>query len=542
MTLYPSIPLLHGLEKKGLLESYEEHADSARVRKYYRLTQKGKKFLQEKKQTNGRNIPPPSAKFWKEVFAVNVSDAFHRYAEKVCEQIRWKKAHPAVAQEIEDHLTDQKNAYLAAGDSESIAEEKALLQMGDPVSVGAALDQTHKPAPQWGIIGLVLLLFVLGGIIQVLLLKTIPVGNDALATHSAQVLFVFLPLSLAAFVGMYFLDFSFFGKHPYVLPLCPLLFDVIARMFGLDYGGQKWLSIGLLGLNISPSAISMLFPLAFCGLFYRLRSQGRRGYLISGVLAVVFCLFLSYCHTFSGVVTFVFSAGILMLIASKKKWFDKQRNMFLLLFLLAVVCLIVLLMFYAPFRYRYGWERLYTIFVPSGDPMGSGYLSTQLKTILSHCVLLGEGAALSETQAYLLTDASMLRSDYLLAYLTYHYGWVASGIVVLLLAVFLGLGFRKALKQKSIFGQMVSLTILCTFTAEILLYIPANLGIWLIAPIALPFLSYGATAMLINMALAGVLLSVFRTGEVYRDTAPHPIFSDSKFIQWADGKLTISFK
>lgn len=404
---------------------------------------------------------------------MNVSDAFHRYAEKVCEQIRWKKAHPAVAQEIEDHLTDQKNAYLAAGDSESIAEEKALLQMGDPVSVGAALDQTHKPAPQWGIIGLVLLLFVLGGIIQVLLLKTIPVGNDALATHSAQVLFVFLPLSLATFVGMYFLDFSFFGKHPYVLPLGLLMVDLAAQLFGVSYCGKRWFTLGSFAL--SPLALSLLFPLAFCGLFYRLRSQGRRGYLISGVLAVVFCLFLSYCHTFSGVVTFVFSAGILMLIAAKKEWFGKKnQTILLLLFLLAVVCLIVLLMFYAPFRYRYGW--------------------------------------------------------------------VASGIVVLLLAVFLGLGFRKALKQKSIFGQMVSLTILCTFTAEILLYIPANLGIWLIAPIALPFLSYGATASLINMALAGVLLSVFRTGEVYRDTAPHPIFSDSKFIQWADGKLTISFK
>lgn len=437
---------------------------------------------------------------------MNVSDAFHRYAEKVCEQIRWKKAHPAVAQEIEDHLTDQKNAYLAAGDSESIAEEKALLQMGDPVSVGAALDQTHKPAPQWGIIGLVLLLFVLGGIIQVLLLKTIPVGNDALATRSAQVLFVFLPLSLATFVGMYFLDFSFFGKHPYVLPLGLLMVDLAAQLFGEFYGGKRWFTLGSFAL--SPLALSLLFPLAF-----------------------------------SGVLTFVFSAGILMLIAAKKEWFGKKnQTILLLLFLLAVVCLIVLLMFYAPFRYRYGWERLYTIFVPSGDPMGSGYLSTQLKTILSHCVLLGEGAALSETQAFLLTDASMLRSDYLLAYLTYHYGWVASGIVVLLLAVFLGLGFRKALKQKSIFGQMVSLTILCTFTAEILLYIPANLGIWLIAPIALPFLSYGATALLINMALAGVLLSVFRTGEVYRDTAPHPIFSDSKFIQWADGKLTITFK
>lgn len=471
---------------------------------------------------------------------MNVSDAFHRYAEKVCEQIRWKKAHPAVAQEIEDHLTDQKNAYLAAGDSESIAEEKALLQMGDPVSVGAALDQTHKPAPQWGIIGLVLLLFVLGGIIQVLLLKTIPVGNDALATRSAQVLFVFLPLSLATFVGMYFLDFSFFGKHPYVLPLGLLMVDLAAQLFGVSYCGKRWFTLGSFAL--SPLALSLLFPLAFCGLFERLRNWGKRGYLLSGVLAAGFCLLLSLCHTAGGILIFVFSVGILLLVAAKKDWFGKKNRLLLLFFILVAVGLFSLLMLYAPFRYRYGWERLYTIFVPSGDPMGSGYLSTQLKTILSHCVLLGEGAALSETQAYLLTDASMLRSDYLLAYLTYHYGWVASGIVVLLLAVFLGLGFRKALKQKSIFGQMVSLTILCTFTAEILLYIPANLGIWLIAPIALPFLSYGATASLINMALAGVLLSVFRTGEVYRDTAPHPIFSDSKFIQWADGKLTITFK
>lgn len=471
---------------------------------------------------------------------MNVSDAFHRYAEKVCEQIRWKKAHPAVAQEIEDHLTDQKNAYLAAGDSESIAEEKALLQMGDPVSVGAALDQTHKPAPQWGIIGLVLLLFVLGGIIQVLLLKTIPVGNDALATRSAQVLFVFLPLSLATFVGMYFLDFSFFGKHPYVLPLGLLMVDLAAQLFGEFYGGKRWFTLGSFAL--SPLALSLLFPLAFCGLFYRLRKQGRKGYLLSGLLAAVFCLFLSYCHTFSGVLTFIFSAGILMLIAAKKEWFGKKnQTILLLLFLLAVGCLIVLLMFYAPFRYQFAF-RARTIFLPSSDVAGDGYVPAQLRAAISHSVFLGKGKDIVGISPILIEIPGMLRSDYLLTYLTYHYGWAVSGGLVLLLAVFLGLGFRKALKQKSIFGQMVSLTILCTFTAEILLYILANLGLWLIAPIALPFLSYGTMQLLFNMALAGVLLSVFRTGEVYRDTAPHPIFSDSKFIQWADGKLTISFK
>ena len=110
-----------------------------------------------------------------------------------------------------------------------------------------------------------------------------------------------------------------------------------------------------------------------------------------------------------------------------------------------------------------------------------------------------------------------------------------------LLAVFLGIGFRKSLKQKSVLGQMVSLSILCTFAAEILLYIAANLGYPLIAPIALPFLSYGGTALVIHMALAGILLSTFRTGEVYQDSAK-PVLNESKFIQWDDGKLIISFK
>ena len=44
-TLYP---LLHGLEKQGLVTAYEEAGGSARVRKYYRITAKGRGQLAEK--------------------------------------------------------------------------------------------------------------------------------------------------------------------------------------------------------------------------------------------------------------------------------------------------------------------------------------------------------------------------------------------------------------------------------------------------------------------------------------------------------------
>ena len=46
-TLYP---ILHGLEKEGFLDSYWEDTKSARSRKYYRMTESGRKELQSRKK------------------------------------------------------------------------------------------------------------------------------------------------------------------------------------------------------------------------------------------------------------------------------------------------------------------------------------------------------------------------------------------------------------------------------------------------------------------------------------------------------------
>jgi PadR family transcriptional regulator PadR len=44
-TLYP---ILHNLENDGIVTSYDDNADSARIRKYYHLSSKGKKLLIDK--------------------------------------------------------------------------------------------------------------------------------------------------------------------------------------------------------------------------------------------------------------------------------------------------------------------------------------------------------------------------------------------------------------------------------------------------------------------------------------------------------------
>lgn len=45
-TLYP---ILHGLEKGKYLSSYQQEAPTGRVRKYYRLTRRGKELLDDKR-------------------------------------------------------------------------------------------------------------------------------------------------------------------------------------------------------------------------------------------------------------------------------------------------------------------------------------------------------------------------------------------------------------------------------------------------------------------------------------------------------------
>lgn len=422
------------------------------------------------------------------------------------------------------------------GDSESTAEEKALLQMGDPVAVGAALDSTHKPAPQWTMMGLVMVLFLLGAVIQFLFLKNVLANTDFQGV-SMNTLIIFLPISLAVFFMAYFLDFSFFGKHPYILPISIILIDTLTQFFGIWYGGGRWLHFG--PFSLSPASVTLLFPLAFCSILYKLREKGIKGYWLSGIIAACFCAVLLIWHPTGGIVVFICSAGFLMLVAAYKKWFSNgAKTIFALLVIMAVVCVFVL-SFTAQFRYRLA--GMTAILHPEIDPTGAGYLSDILQNMIKNSALIGEGASFLNYDVTYAIMPSDFRSDFLLSYLTYKCGWVTSLTLVTLLAIFLTFGFRKCMKQKSILGQMVSFSILCTFTAEILLYVVANLGYPLIAPIALPFLSYGGTALVIHMALAGILLSVFRTGEVYQDSTK-PLLNESKFIQWDDGKLIISFK
>lgn len=467
---------------------------------------------------------------------MNVSDPFKTYTETVCEQIRWKKAHPAVAKELENHLLDQQEAYIACGDSEKTAAEKALLQMGDPVEVGAALDSTHKPAPQWGMLGLILLLFSIGTFLQFQFAPLL--AEERLQEIFTARLYITPFLAVITLLLFYHLDFSFFGKHPYLLPALLLVSIFLKETFGVKVNGQAWLTLG--NLAISPMLLSLFFPLGLSCIAYHFRQQGRFGYVKACFLALATAMLLGSFFSLACLFVFAFAAGIVLFTASFRNWFGEKTKPVLFGFIAAGLLLTGLLLF--PVRYQYRIDRIAFVLQAEADPYGYGYIPLLLRDMLADSKLFGTASTFPENPVVQNIVTDDFCAEYFLTFITYRFGWVVSIGLVLLLLAFLFWGFRKCWKQKSVLGQAVSLSILSVFTAECFFYILANLGYPFIASASLPFLSYGMNGTLIHMALAGILLSVFRSGEVHLDTVHVSKEKENRFLQWTDGTLMIHFK
>ena len=91
--------------------------------------------------------------------------------------------------------------------------------------------------------------------------------------------------------------------------------------------------------------------------------------------------------------------------------------------------------------------------------------------------------------------------------------WAAAAGIILLAALLL----RRIFRLRSRTGKLTALAALCPLLFQAAIYWLYNLGWWPSGALSLPFLSYGVTFLLVDAALAGVLLSVFRMDALVRD-------------------------
>ncbi len=444
-----------------------------------------------------------------------------KYSQTVCDQIRWKKAHANIAEEIENHIIDQRDAYIGQGMPEDQAMDETILQMGDPVTVGAQLDSTHRPKPQWRMISLTLTLLCMGLFINTYLLNRTYSDNPGKIVSS-------MCIGIGLMLIAYFLDFTFIGKYPVLLYFSIIIGSTITVILSPQYNGRAYYGMYL----------ALLFPVAFAAIIYLLRNKGYIGIILCGIAFMLPAGITLLVPTVSGFVLLAITGLVLLSIAIAKDWFNINKIAgYLLVFLPTFFTFC-----FAAIQSLYRWsERITIAFNPSLDPYGMGWQSMVARALLENSKFIGSGTMPAQYSGEEFFPLPGIDTDFMLTYLIFKVGWIGFLVIMAVLMFFIIAGFVHCLKQKSILGTLVSTSVMMTFTLQVIGYVISNLGFQLLSPISLPLISFGSTAMIINLVLIGIMLSVFRNGDIVRDKNDVRYKKD-RFITWCDGKIIITLR
>ncbi|MDF2686575.1 MAG: hypothetical protein K0S55_1757 [Clostridia bacterium] len=435
-------------------------------------------------------------------------DKIHAYSKLVCDQIRWKKAQPVIAEEIENHLIDQKEVYMADNMDEETATAEAIQQMGDPVQVGTELDRVHRPKPEWNIIILTMVALMLGIGIKIFITNS----GDFIEPKNAIIAGV---IGIVFMVGAYFADYTIIGKFPKTFYFTILIITIFLRVTSniRDYYYAQY--------------AVLLFPLAYAAFVYSMRGKGYWSLILSGIAygLLVYVAFL--IPSFSQFVIITLSGLVIFCFAIQKGWFKIHK-------LCGYLMIAVPVFLAAMISKDYIWGQLKIALHPELEAQGTGYINLLVKDILKNSKFISNGE-MSKTYF------PCMDTDYVLTYLIYQFGWISMILISVLLAAFIIFGFRLCLKQKSILGLLMSLSVMLIFTFQTVFYILANLG-FIFTSFSLPLISYGCTATIINMALIGVMLSVFKSGSIVKDKHFEKRTTKHMLISRKNGEFVISFK
>ena len=155
----------------------------------------------------------------------------------------------------------------------------------------------------------------------------------------------------------------------------------------------------------------------------------------------------------------------------------------------------------APYRLN----RLLVFLNPEFDPMGIGYQIKQALIAIGSGGVAGVGLGLSIQKHGFLPQSV---SDSIFAVFSEETGFIGAFFLILLFLVFAWRGFKIAKEGRDNFSQLAALGITVWIITQTFVNIGAMIGILPLTGIPLPFISYGGSALIAELAGLGILLNI----------------------------------
>ncbi len=261
-------------------------------------------------------------------------------------------------------------------------------------------------------------------------------------------------------------------------------------------GATRWLKLGF--MVIQPAEIAKLALIVYVA---SILSQGegrirdyRRGFVPVVTVLGVFCALLMFQPNFGNVLCLTLITVVMLFLGGARLMHLSGSGM-------GAVPLIALVAVQKPHVMR----RLSVYLDPGADPQGAGFQLRQSLVAIGSGGVFGRGPGGSRQADFFLPDC---HTDFVFAVLGEEFGLIGTLAVVALFGVIVWRGLAISRDARDLFGRYLAVGVTSMIGVVAFLNMAVVLGIAPTTGLPLPFVSYGGSAMMVNLAGVGILLSI----------------------------------
>lgn len=306
-------------------------------------------------------------------------------------------------------------------------------------------------------------------------------------------------IGLAAMAALSRIPADFWLRTAWPLYGISILLLLSVLLFGQSVNGAKrWINIA--GLQFQPSEIAkftmiLLFARLTKG-FGSAAGHFRYGVLGFGAALLGILVPLALEKHLSAIMLMGMVAVVMMYVAgTNPKWLLAGAG-------IAVVFVVVYVSLMG-----YAGDRITAWLHPEQDPSDTGYQILQSLYAIGSGGLFGLGLGKSK-QKYLYLPFQY--NDYIFAIICEELGLVGALLIIVLFAALILRGYWIALRAPDRFSTVLGTGLITLIAVQTVLNLGVVTNLLPSTGIALPFFSYGGTALAVNLGEMGILLSISR--------------------------------
>jgi cell division protein FtsW len=322
-----------------------------------------------------------------------------------------------------------------------------------------------------------------------------------LKKHIIYLMFGFLAMLVSMAI-----DHNTLKKIAKPLFLISLLFLCLSLVPGLSRevsGAKRWIKIG--GFGFQPSElIKVTFIIYLADFLSRRKDIVDNFYygVLPMLITLAMPLLLILLQPDLGTAISLVSIAFIMLLCS-----GMNLGYFILAGLAALPALYVLV-----FRVPYRRARILAFLNPWADPKGIGFQIIQSQIALGSGGLFGQGLGQGKQKLFYLPAA---HTDFIFSVIGEEMGIIGAAAVVFLFILLIWQMIKIVRFNNDEFLKFISIGIVSLISIQAVVNIGVSIGMFPTKGLPLPFISYGGSSLVFDMAAMGLLLNTSRRKDVF---------------------------